>query len=102
MKRPNAAQPVSPHGAVAARRPGGDVALGVGLMLAFATFGPVIDVFAKLATDELPAAEITLGRFVTQTALLLPLVALRGGLRRMAPREAAIHAARSAVTSPPE
>lgn len=77
-----------------ASAPTQSVATGVLLFIGFAATAPMIDVFAKLATDHLPAAEITLGRFVTQSAILLPIVALRRGFRRMAAAELGQHVLR--------
>ncbi len=74
-----------------------DVTLGVVLMLIFAAFAPIIDVFAKLAAAEVPAAEITLGRFVTQTLLLTPIVIWRGALARVSLRDAGLHGLRGVL-----
>ena len=92
-----AAQPVAPHAGVAPRPASGTITQGVLLFVGFALLGPFIDVFAKLATEEIPAAEITLGRFLTQSALLIPIVFLRGALRRMDAREALLHATRGVL-----
>lgn len=51
---------------------------GVFLMVASVIIAPMIDVFSKLATATVPAAEITLGRFVVQAALMLPFAMMRG------------------------
>ena len=45
---------------------------GVALMVASVLAAPMIDIFAKLATATVPAAEITLGRFIVQAGLMLP------------------------------
>lgn len=70
---------------------------GVLLFIGFAVTAPAIDVFAKLATAHLPAAEITLGRFAVQSLALLPIVALRRAFRRMDAIEALQHAARGVL-----
>jgi len=51
------------------------VTLGILLMLAFAIIGPLIDLFAKLAAQEVPIGQIILSRFILQAFILL-LVAL--------------------------
>lgn len=73
------------------------VVTGVILMICFSLFAPLIDVFAKLATAEMPAAQIAFARFACQTLLLAPVAALRGGFTRLSPREAAMHGARGAL-----
>jgi drug/metabolite transporter (DMT)-like permease len=50
------------------------ILLGVGLMLGFCTVAPMIDVFAKLATAHVSVGVITLGRFLFQALLMLPLL----------------------------
>jgi S-adenosylmethionine uptake transporter len=70
---------------------------GILLMIAFALLGPVIDVFGKLATSEVPAAEITLGRFTVQTVLLLPIVIWRKALIALSFQELAQHIARGVL-----
>ena len=46
---------------------------GIILMCGFCLFGPAIDMFAKLAADTLPLAQITAARFALQLIFLLPL-----------------------------
>ena len=48
------------------------VTLGISLMLAFAIIGPLIDLFAKLAAQEVPIGQIILSRFILQALILLP------------------------------
>ena len=48
------------------------VTLGILFMLAFAIIGPLIDLFAKLASAEVPIGQIILSRFVLQGFVLLP------------------------------
>ncbi|MDA9229190.1 DMT family transporter [Rhodobacteraceae bacterium] len=48
------------------------VTLGILLMLAFAIIGPLIDLFAKLAAQEVPIGQIILSRFILQALILLP------------------------------
>ena len=100
-----AAQPVAPHAGIAPRPAPGPAAepasstvtQGVLLFVGFALLGPFIDVFAKLATEEAPAAEITFGRFLVQSAVLLPIVFFRGAFLAMPLREAALHIARGVL-----
>lgn len=64
---------VSP--AVARPPEAGDrVLLGVGLMLAFCAIAPLIDTTSKLAVQEVSIGIVTLGRYVVQAALMLPIV----------------------------
>lgn len=67
---------------------------GVLLFIAFAAYAPAIDVFGKLATEEIPAAEITFARFLLQTLLLAPIVIWRRAFTAMPLRDALMHAAR--------
>ncbi len=46
--------------------------LGVGLMLAFCVFAPLLDLASKLATQTIPVGQITAARFVVQAAFMLP------------------------------
>lgn len=80
--------------------PGGASSLattGILLMIGFSILGPVIDVFGKLATSEVPAAEITLGRFTIQTLLLIPIVIWRKALIALSFRELMQHIARGVL-----
>ena len=54
------------------------VVLGVGLMIAFCVIAPLLDVAAKLASDQIPIAQITTSRFVLQTVLMAPVIAMLG------------------------
>lgn len=50
---------------------------GVLLMIAFCVIAPLLDVGAKLAAQNgIPVGQVTAARFVVQTALMLPVVAL--------------------------
>lgn len=49
-------------------------ALGIFMMICFAIFGPVIDMFAKLAGETIPIVEITAARFTVQAIILIPIV----------------------------
>ena len=70
---------------------------GVLFFIAFALYAPAIDVFGKLATEEIPAAEITFARFVVQTTLLTPIVFWRRALHIPSARDALMHAARGVL-----
>jgi drug/metabolite transporter (DMT)-like permease len=50
------------------------ILLGVGLMLGFCAVAPMIDVFAKMATAHVSVGMITLGRFLFQAVLMLPVL----------------------------
>ena len=63
-------------------------------MISFAIIAPGIDVFGKLATGEFPSAQISLGRFVVQCLLLLPIVIWRKELRLLSRSEALLHGLR--------
>ena len=67
---------------------------GVILFIAFAAYAPAIDVFGKLATEEVPAAEITFARFLLQTILLAPIVFCRRAFTAMPARDLVMHATR--------
>jgi drug/metabolite transporter (DMT)-like permease len=51
---------------------------GVILMLLFCALAPLLDVAAKLASAEIPVAQIVTARFLVQGALMLPVMALMG------------------------
>lgn len=72
-----------------------DIVMGAGLMVAFSLIAPFQDTIAKLATDHVSSGIISLARFVIQTAILLPIVLIRFGPRKLWPAKAAhLHAAR--------
>ena len=70
---------------------------GVALMVASVIVAPMIDVFSKLATATMPAAEITLGRFVVQAALMLPFALMRGRLFSRSLKHASLHVLRGLI-----
>lgn len=70
---------------------------GIALMVASVTVAPMIDVFSKLAIATIPAAEITLGRFVVQAALMLPFALMRGRLFSRSLKHGAIHVLRGLI-----
>ncbi len=59
---------------------------GIALMICFCIFAPLIDVAAKLAAQAVPVGVVTLGRFVVQGALMLPVVLLMGQSFRLTRR----------------
>lgn len=59
------------------------VPLGVLMMLGFCAVAPMIDVFAKLATAHVSSGVITLGRFLFQALLMLPVLWWMGLSLRM-------------------
>ena len=60
-------------------------------MIVFAAVAPLIDVFAKLATQSLPSAEVAAVRFIVQFGVLLPVMVWRRSFRAMSWRRASIH-----------
>lgn len=52
--------------------------LGIALMLGFVITGPLIDVFAKLATASIPVGQIALVRFALQSLFLFPVIWVLG------------------------
>ena len=78
-------------------QPDNQTVRGVLLFIAFAAYAPAIDVFGKLATEEIPAAEITFARFLLQTILLAPIVLWRRAFARPTARDAILHAARGVL-----
>lgn len=71
--------------------------LGIMLMVGFAVVAPMIDVFAKLAGQNLPVAQLTAARFLIQSALLLPLAWALGMLHRPARAEIGLHVVRACL-----
>jgi drug/metabolite transporter (DMT)-like permease len=69
---------------------------GIAMMACFALFGPVIDTFAKLATD-IPVGQISAARFAVQAAMLLPLAAALGALHRPDWPEMRLHLVRGGL-----
>ncbi|WP_343081280.1 DMT family transporter [Ostreiculturibacter nitratireducens] len=70
---------------------------GVGLMLAFCAIAPLIDVASKLAAQEVPVGVVTLGRFVVQGILMLPIVLFMGLPMAILPRAFWLTISRAAV-----
>lgn len=64
-------------------RPSDRILPGVALMIAFCVAAPLIDVSSKLAAREVPVGVVTLGRFVVQAALMLPVVLVTGRSLRL-------------------
>ncbi|MBU0642661.1 MAG: DMT family transporter [Alphaproteobacteria bacterium] len=59
-------------------RPPDHPVFGLLLMVGFCAIAPLIDVSAKLASVAHPAAQITVGRFVVQALILVPLSGIMG------------------------
>jgi drug/metabolite transporter (DMT)-like permease len=72
---------------------------GIAMMLGFAVFGPVIDVFAKLSAEAIPIGQIVASRFLVQSALLVPLIAVLGLVHRPDRIELALHALRGIIVA---
>lgn len=71
---------------------------GVTLMIAFCVIAPLIDVASKLAAQEVPVGVVTLGRYVVQAALMLPIVLGMGLGLTMTRRALWLTVARAAVS----
>ncbi|MEL7279239.1 MAG: DMT family transporter [Pseudomonadota bacterium] len=71
--------------------------LGLGLMVAFALFAPIMDALAKLIGDSVAVGQIATTRFVAQSILLFPLTILFGWLHRPDAQEMGLHLARAAL-----
>lgn len=99
----------SPVGAIAATGaspppaatpgPNNDMFMGIAAMVLFTIIAPGIDVLAKIATQSIPPAEISIARFVAQLLALLPIVLWRGELKRLSPRILALHALRGTAVA---
>lgn len=76
-----------------------EVRLGLVLMVISVLIAPVIDLFSKLAVAEVPAAVITLCRFMFQAATLLPVVLWRGTLLDLTWKKSALHALRGLMAA---
>jgi len=63
---------------------------GVALMIAFCVTAPLIDVAAKIAAQVVPVGTVTLGRFVVQAGLMLPVVLAMGLSLRLTRRAASL------------
>jgi len=59
---------------------------GIALMLGFCVTAPLIDVFSKLATEQVSVGQITAARFLFQGLIMLPVVLALGHGLRVSPR----------------
>ncbi|MDW4550463.1 DMT family transporter [Defluviimonas sp. D31] len=71
---------------------------GVALMIGFCIFAPLIDVASKLAAQSVPVGVVTLGRFIVQAALMLPVVLVMGLTLRLSRRALWLTALRAAMS----
>ena len=71
---------------------------GVALMIGFCVIAPLIDVFAKLASQEVSVGTVTFFRFVVQGALMLPVVLAMRLRMAMTPRVLRLALLRAAVS----
>ncbi|MCM2471966.1 DMT family transporter [Rhizobium sp. CG5] len=74
-----------------------DVMTGMILMVLTVLMAPLIDIFSKLATSSVPAAEITAARFLLQILFMLPIFVWRGAWPRFTLRSSGFHALRGGV-----
>lgn len=72
-----------------------NILLGITLMIGFCVTAPLLDVFAKLATDAIPVGQITTIRFVVQAALMAPICLWMGHSLRLPRPQWPILAARA-------
>ncbi len=56
--------------------------IGALLMVGFAALAPLMDAFAKLASDAIPIGQIVAVRFCIQALLLTPIALMLGTLHR--------------------
>ena len=73
------------------------VTLGILFMLAFAIIGPLIDLFAKLASAEVPIGQIILSRFILQGFVLLPVALILSLAHRPTFKEFQMHFLRATL-----
>ena len=73
------------------------VTLGIFFMLAFAIIGPLIDLFAKLASAEVPIGQIILSRFILQGFVLLPVAIILSLAHRPTFKEFQMHFLRATL-----
>ena len=73
------------------------VTLGILFMLAFAIIGPLIDLFAKLASAEVPIGQIILSRFILQGFVLLPVAMILSLAHRPTFKEFQMHFLRATL-----
>jgi drug/metabolite transporter (DMT)-like permease len=66
-------------------------------MLAFAIIGPLIDLFAKLASAEVPIGQIILSRFILQGFVLLPVAIILSLAHRPTFKEFQMHFLRATL-----
>ena len=71
---------------------------GILLMLGFCIIAPLIDVASKLAAQGVPVGTVTLGRYVAQLLLMVPIVAALGHPWGMSRRALGLTFARAAVS----
>ncbi len=71
---------------------------GVALMIGFCIIAPLIDVFAKLASQDVSVGTVTVFRFVVQGALMLPVVLAMRLRMAMTPRVLQLALLRAAVS----
>ena len=73
------------------------VTFGILFMLAFAIIGPLIDLFAKLASAEVPIGQIILSRFILQGFVLLPVAIILSLAHRPTFKEFQMHFLRATL-----
>lgn len=71
--------------------------IGALLMVGFAALAPLMDAFAKLASDAIPIGQIVAVRFCIQALLLTPIALMLGTLHRPIRTDLILHVARAAL-----
>ena len=76
---------------------GDNIATGLLLMVISVLVAPLIDIFSKLATASMPAAEVACFRFILQSLLMLPFVVMRGALTQLSWSMTGFHVLRGSI-----
>ncbi|MVA25698.1 EamA family transporter [Agrobacterium vitis] len=73
------------------------VTFGLGMMVLSVLITPLVDVFSKLATQTMPAAEISLARFFFQILFMLPVLMIRRTWLKLSWSNTRLHMIRGGV-----
>lgn len=77
--------------------PSSEITTGLLLMFLSVLASPLIDIFSKLATATVPAAEVTAARFIFQSLFMLPMLFHRRIWSEFSWRQSGFHAIRGGV-----
>ena len=64
---------------------------GILLVIGFTILGPVMDTFAKLASNEIPIGQISFSRFIVQSLIIIPIAIYIKVLYLPSVKEAFLH-----------